>query len=129
MKYKSTEAQLLTVPPNMTGFITVIITAYFSDKVRVRGPFIAGGCIIGICGYIMLLVSESNPVKYGGTFLIAVGVFQASPMLMVRFHLPLLPPVSWKETIESSLPSDNDTNSSPIFFRRVGRETILLRIM
>jgi len=68
----------------MAGFIVVIITAYYSDRVKNRGFFIVGGTILGICGYVMLLASDRNAVKYSGTFLIAMGVFQASPMLMVR---------------------------------------------
>jgi len=83
MRYTSTVAQLFTVPPNMTGFIAVIATAHFSDKAKNRGWFIVGGTIVGIFGYVMLLVSDANSVKYAGTFLIATGVFQASPMLMV----------------------------------------------
>ncbi|KAK4173742.1 putative transporter [Triangularia setosa] len=82
MGYTSTIAQLFTVPPNMAGFVVVILTAHFSDKVRNRGGFIAAGTVIGIAGYVMLLVSDQNAVKYAGTFLIAMGVFQASPMLM-----------------------------------------------
>ncbi|KAF2260285.1 MFS transporter-like protein [Lojkania enalia] len=82
MKYTSTTAQLFTVPPNMTGFVVVILTAYYSDRVKNRGLFIVGGTILGICGYVMLLASERNAVKYAGTFLIATGVFQGSPMLM-----------------------------------------------
>jgi hypothetical protein len=83
MKYTATTAQLLTVPPNILGFIVVIITAYFSDKVKLRGPFIVAGTLIGICGYLMLLISQNNAVKYAGTFLVATGVFPGSPMLMV----------------------------------------------
>jgi len=66
----------------MAGFFVVILTAHLSDRIKSRGVFIAGGTVIGICGYIMLLVSDQNRVKYAGTFLIAMGVFQASPMLM-----------------------------------------------
>lgn len=90
MGYTSTTAQLFTVAPNMTGFLVVIATAHFSDKVKNRGVFIVGGTVLGICGYVMLLVSDANPVKYAGTFFIAAGVFQASPMLMVSLNL--LPP-------------------------------------
>ncbi|KAK4216823.1 major facilitator superfamily domain-containing protein [Rhypophila decipiens] len=82
MGYTSTVAQLFTVPPNMAGFLVVIATAHYSDKVKNRGFFIVGGTILGIAGYIMLLASDANSVKYAGTFLIAAGVFQASPMLM-----------------------------------------------
>lgn len=70
----------------MAAFFTVLITAYLSDRIKQRGIFIAGGCIVGICGYIMLLVAKTNAVRYAGTFLVAIGVFQGSPMIMVRFH-------------------------------------------
>lgn len=83
MGYKSTTAQLFTVPPNMAGFVVVIVTAHFSDKIKQRGIFIVVGTVVGMCGYVMLLASNQNAVKYAGTFLIAMGVFQASPMLMV----------------------------------------------
>ncbi|KAK3695680.1 major facilitator superfamily domain-containing protein [Podospora appendiculata] len=82
MKYTSTTAQLFTVPPNMLGFLVVILTAHLSDKVKSRGVFILGGTLLGIVGYVMLLVSDRNAVKYAGTFFIGAGVFQASPMLM-----------------------------------------------
>lgn len=84
MGYKSTTAQLFTVPPNMAAFLTVIGTAYASDRLRNRGYFIIGGCVLGICGYVMLIVATTNAVRYAGTFLVAIGVFQGSPMLMVR---------------------------------------------
>jgi hypothetical protein len=83
MGYKSTTAQLFTVPPNMCAFFTVLITAYYSDKLKNRGYFIIAGAIVGICGYIMLLVAKTNAVRYVGTFLVAIGVFQGSPMIMV----------------------------------------------
>lgn len=84
MGYRSTTAQLFTVPPNMTAFITVIITAFASDKLKNRGYFVIAGSILGICGYTMMLVAKTNAVRYAGTFLVAVGVFQGSPMIMVR---------------------------------------------
>jgi hypothetical protein len=90
MGYRSTTAQLFTVPPNMAAFITVLGTAYASDRFKNRGYFIIGGCVIGICGYIMMLVAKTNAVRYAGTFLVAIGVFQGSPMLMVSHYAPLL---------------------------------------
>ncbi|KAI7914558.1 hypothetical protein M0657_009419 [Pyricularia oryzae] len=82
MGYTSTTAQLLTAPPNMTGFVSVIVCSYLSDRFKVRGPFIAGGTVLGIIGYAMLLGSERNPVKYAGTFFIGLGVFQCSALMM-----------------------------------------------
>lgn len=43
----------------------------------------AAGNIIAIAGYIMLLVAKRAQVRYGGTFLVAVGVYPCSAMIMV----------------------------------------------
>ena len=78
--WQSVKAQGLTVPPNMVAFFLVVITAHFSDKLKVRGPFMIGGATVGIAGYIMLLASKKASVRYGGTFLVASGVYPCSPM-------------------------------------------------
>lgn len=83
--YTSTVAQLFTVPPNMCAFFVVLITAGFSDRFKMRGPFMIGGCLVAIAGYAMLLGSERSGVRYGGTFLVACGVFQGSPMVCPSF--------------------------------------------
>ena len=41
-----------------------------------------GGCFVAIAGYIMLLAAKAESVRYGGTFLVAAGVYQGSPMVM-----------------------------------------------
>ena len=81
--YKRITAQLFTVPPNVASFCVDLITAGFSDRIKARGYFMIGGCVIAIAGYIMLLAASQNSVKYGGTFLVACGVFQGSPMVSV----------------------------------------------
>lgn len=43
----------------------------------------AAGNIVAIAGYIMLLVAKRAQVRYGGTFLVAVGVYPCSAMIMV----------------------------------------------
>lgn len=80
--YTATKAQLLTVPPNMVSFCLVLITAAFSDKLKARGPFMIGGCLLAIAGYVMLLAAKTAAVRYGGCFLVASGVFPGSPMVM-----------------------------------------------
>jgi MFS-type transporter involved in bile tolerance (Atg22 family) len=82
--YKSTTAQLFTVPPNMVAFVLVLILSFFSDKIKARGPIMVGGCLLAIAGYIMLLAAKENSVRYGGTFLVAAGVYPGSPAVMVR---------------------------------------------
>jgi hypothetical protein len=73
--YTATTAQLFTVPPNLTAFFLVLITAGFSDRLKARGPFMLGGCVLAIIGYSMLIVSKRPAISYGGTFFVAAGVF------------------------------------------------------
>ena len=77
--YKRVTAQLFTVPPNALGFISVLVVCYFSDKIKMRGPIMIGGCSLAIVGYIMNIASSSAGVRYAGTFLIAAGIFPCSP--------------------------------------------------
>ncbi|KAJ0123990.1 major facilitator superfamily transporter [Diaporthe amygdali] len=77
-----TTAQLFTVPPNLAAFFSVLLTSLLSDRIRARGPIMAAGTILAIAGYIMLLVAKRAQVRYGGTFLVAVGVYPCSAMIM-----------------------------------------------
>lgn len=81
--YHNTRAQLFTAPPNVAGFFSVLFLSLVSDKIKFRGPPILLGNLIAIAGYIMLLVAEQPTTRYGGTFLVAVGVFPSSTMVMV----------------------------------------------
>jgi MFS family permease len=66
----------------MAGFFAVLLGGWASDKIGMRGPIMLTGCTVAIAGYIMLLVAEKPAVRYGGTFLIAAGVFPSSPAVM-----------------------------------------------
>ena len=64
--YSRVIAQLFTVPPNIAGFIFVILGTFLSDKIKARGPIMIAGCSLAIIGYIMLLVPAHPLVHYGG---------------------------------------------------------------
>ncbi|KAF2181650.1 MFS general substrate transporter [Zopfia rhizophila CBS 207.26] len=80
--YTSVKAQLLTVPPNMGAFFTVLIAGHFSDKLRIRGLLMLVGCSLAVIGYIMLIASTHTLTQYGGTFFVAAGIFPCSPLIM-----------------------------------------------
>lgn len=80
--YKAVHAQLLTVPPNVGAFLSVLLVTWLSDKYRMRGPFMLAGCVVAIAGYIMLISNNHHTIQYGGTFLVAAGVFPCSPLVM-----------------------------------------------
>lgn len=80
--YTAVNANLLSVPPNMAAFFTVLITGYLSDKFKMRGPFMIVGVIISMAGYAMLISNNHHLIQYGGTFLVAAGIFPCSPLVM-----------------------------------------------
>lgn len=82
MGYSRVTAQLFTVPPNMCAFVVVLLTGWASDKWHMRGPLMLVGCTVAIAGYIMLIASDRSSVQYGGTFLVASGIFPCSPLVM-----------------------------------------------
>lgn len=82
MGYSKVHAQLLTVPPNMVAFFIVLIVGYTSDKMKMRGPLVIVGSIIAIAGYVMLISTDHHNIQYGGTFLVAAGIFPSIPLLM-----------------------------------------------
>ena len=89
--FTATNTQLLTVPPNFCAFLCVLLTTYFSDKLKMRGPIMIFGSSTAIIGYIMLLASHSAGVRYGGTFFVACGVFICSPAVMAWLSNNLSP--------------------------------------
>jgi MFS family permease len=80
--YTSVKAQLLTVPPNMGGFFAVLLLTWLSDKIKKRGVLMLIGEGVAIIGYIMQIASNRPLIRYGGTFLVAAGVFPCSPLVM-----------------------------------------------
>lgn len=62
--YTNANANLLSVPPYVLGFITTLLVALASDKLMLRGPFIMGGMSIVIVGYIILINDVAIGVKY-----------------------------------------------------------------
>lgn len=91
MGYSAVTAQLFTVPPNFLAFLVVVAISFLSDKLKMRGPLIFGLFLFASIGYIMQLASDSNAVKYAGTFFIAVGAFPCSPLILAWLSNNLAP--------------------------------------
>lgn len=73
--YGVLEAQYLTIPVYVVSAISVLGNSILSDRKQLRGPFILATNISGIIGYIILLASSNNPVKYFATYLIAITLY------------------------------------------------------
>ncbi|KAI1432917.1 MFS transporter-like protein [Xylaria sp. CBS 124048] len=80
--YKATEAQLFTVPPNLAAFVVVLLVTRLSDRLKARGPLMVVCCLIAIIGYILLLATHKSSARYAGTFLVAIGIYPNSALIM-----------------------------------------------
>jgi len=72
--YTNANANLLSVPPYVFGFITTLVVAIASDRVLRRGIFIVGAMFVVIVGYIILISNAAIGAKYFALFLCVGGV-------------------------------------------------------
>jgi len=75
MGYKSTQAQLMSVPPYACAAVLTIAVGFYADRTRRRGLCNMVVSLLGVVGFAMLLGSHKPHVKYAGTFLGALGIY------------------------------------------------------
>ncbi|KAG2369027.1 major facilitator superfamily domain-containing protein [Suillus spraguei] len=80
--YTAANAQLLSVPPFVAGFISTIVVGIYSDKHNLRGPYIIGGALVSLAGYIILYCSVRAGPSYAGACLAAAGTYPAIPIIL-----------------------------------------------
>lgn len=73
--YKSTHAQLLSVPPYAVAAVVTITIGFIADRTHQRGLCNMTMALFGITGFAMLLGSANPHVQYAGTFLGALGIY------------------------------------------------------
>jgi hypothetical protein len=69
---------LMRVPPLATSFIGMLLMAWKSDRMRMRGLWVCGICLVGGLGYVLLLTVRVAGVRYFAVFLVAWGTLYAS---------------------------------------------------
>ncbi|KIJ68115.1 hypothetical protein HYDPIDRAFT_107769 [Hydnomerulius pinastri MD-312] len=73
--FSAANAQLLSVPPFVAGCVFTILVGIYSDKHKIRGPYVIGGAFVSLVGYILLYVQGGAGASYAGAVLAAVGVY------------------------------------------------------
>jgi cyanate permease len=73
--YKSTTANLLSVPPYAVAAVVTVFVGWLADRTKQRGYCNMGASVFGVVGFAMLLGSSSPNVQYAGTFLGAMGIY------------------------------------------------------
>ncbi|KAI0647386.1 MFS general substrate transporter [Trametes meyenii] len=82
--------QLLSVPPWACAFALAMLTAVFSDWLRMRFIFVLIPTAISLAGFIILLVVHDNKhLQYGALFLAAMGTYSAMPIIVCWFNTNL----------------------------------------
>ncbi|KAI8623425.1 MFS transporter [Xylariaceae sp. FL1651] len=81
--FTSIEAQLLTVPPWVVGFIVAIVLSYSADRFDARGWHIGIISVVGGLGWLTagLLPPTAYIKRYGCLILAAAGAFPAAPAM------------------------------------------------
>lgn len=88
--FSTVQTQLRTVPPMACALVFCLITAYFSDRIRLRTPFIFFGLMLAIIGLAILVsIRNSFSVQYLGIIFIAVGNFSGGAVLMCWYVMNL----------------------------------------
>ncbi|KIY03909.1 uncharacterized protein Z520_00601 [Fonsecaea multimorphosa CBS 102226] len=79
--YRSTTAQLLSIPPYAVAAVLTIAVGWIGDRTKQRG--LCAICIapLSIIGYCVLISDVSVGAKYTATFLAAMGIYPAVPLL------------------------------------------------
>ncbi|TVY84627.1 putative transporter [Lachnellula suecica] len=82
--YKSSTAQLLTIPIYVTSALLTVLVAYYSDKSRIgRAPFVFLPMCAILIGYIIALAASAHGnlpgLVYAGVFIAACGIYPAFP--------------------------------------------------
>jgi sugar phosphate permease len=91
MGYSTMQAQYLSIPVYIFGGLCFLAVAFVSDRMCLRGPFVLLANIPGIIGYILILCPTSNGVKFLGTFLCAVAVYNGPGLNMAWLNVNFAP--------------------------------------
>ena len=102
--YTAADAQLLTVPVYFFGCIVCVVTATFSDRIRMRSPFILIPYFVGLIGIIICLTvspKDRPGVIYVAMFLVCAGLFPCTPCIVAWLSNNLAG--QWKRAVGMAL--------------------------
>lgn len=63
----------------ITPAIVLYIWAVYSDKIKMRSPFVYAGLVLCMIGFAINISTAPNGVKYFGTFFVVIGSYAAFP--------------------------------------------------
>ena len=86
MGYSALTSQALSTPPYLAAFLTVLLTAYFSDRYRTRSAFVIFHALLASFGYAMMAITgtveASAKWRYIGVYPAAMGFFSVITIII-----------------------------------------------
>ncbi|KAH6619373.1 major facilitator superfamily domain-containing protein [Chaetomium sp. MPI-SDFR-AT-0129] len=83
--YSSDAAIILSAPPYYYAVVPVLISSYFADRVRIRGPIIIFNAVCLITGFAVLGFAHNSGARYFGVFL-ATGAYVGNWAALTAFQ-------------------------------------------
>ena len=80
--FSAANAQLLSVPPFLLAGLSTYILSTWSDRVNLRGPFIAAGASVSMIGYIIAYTTTIPGLGYTAAIIAACGVFPCLAIML-----------------------------------------------
>ncbi|KAH7921928.1 MFS general substrate transporter [Leucogyrophana mollusca] len=80
--YNTPISQLLTVPPYVIATAILIMVGHYSDKLKLRSPFILAGLFMSLIGFAINISDAPNGAKYFGTYFCVIGSYAAFPAVL-----------------------------------------------
>ncbi len=80
--FTAAQAQLLTVPPYAVATVMTLTVAIYSEKLKMRAPFIMATSSLAAIGYVILLSDTHSGVSYFGTILAAAGIYPSVAIIL-----------------------------------------------
>ncbi|TQS34114.1 hypothetical protein Golomagni_05515 [Golovinomyces magnicellulatus] len=91
MGYTVIEAQYLSIPVYIFGGLCFFSFAYLSDRYLMRGIPLWLSNVPGIIGYVLIICAPSDPVKFFGTFLCAIAVYNGPGLNLTWLNVNVAP--------------------------------------
>ncbi|CAE7133583.1 unnamed protein product, partial [Rhizoctonia solani] len=80
--YTNTMAQIMTVPPYVCACIVMMVIAKISDRLKIRGVFVAAALVLSGIGYTILLTvsTAATRTRYAAIILAVTGTYSGIPI-------------------------------------------------
>ncbi|KXN90243.1 hypothetical protein AN958_04034 [Leucoagaricus sp. SymC.cos] len=75
--YSGAQAQLHT-----DSTLSAVVVAYFSDRLKWRGPFILICLPLSVIGYIIAITATNDKTRYVAVFFMAAGIYPCGPSIL-----------------------------------------------